>query len=260
MNLWLVSVCFKNMKAKKKNKVIVVMPAYNAAKTLEEAYREIPRKFVDEILLVDDCSEDNTAEISRRLGIKTIVHKKNKGYGGNQKTCYKNALKDGADIVVMLHPDRQYDPKKIPEIIKPLKEDNADVVYGSRMLVRGMAKKGGMPLWKRIGNFLLTVYMNMMIGSDLTDSATGYIAYSRKVLESIPFEHNDDGFCFDEEAIIQCASKKFRIAEVPIPTRYDIYSSSIGLKKAIKYGLTLFFKVMQYKIHQLRIIRFKQFE
>lgn len=251
---------FRGMEHKKKKKVIVVMPAYNAAKTLEETYREIPKKFVDEILLVDDCSNDNTVEISKRLGIKTILHKKNTGYGGNQKTCYKNALKDGADIIAMLHPDCQYDPKKIPDMIKPIQEGRADVVYGSRMLVRGMAKKGGMPLWKRVGNFLLTTYFNIMIGSDLTDSATGYIAYSRKVLESIPFKYNHDGFCFDEEAIIQCTSKKFRMVEVAIPTRYDKYSSSIGLKKAIKYGLTLFYKALQYKIHQFRIMRFKQFE
>jgi len=248
------------MKNKKKKKVIVVMPAYNAAKILEKTYSDIPKKFVDGIILVDDCSKDDTVEISKRLGIKTIVHKKNKGYGGNQKTCYKNALKDGAEIIIMLHPDYQYDPKKIPEIIKPIQQDKADVVYGSRMLVRYMAKKGGMPLWKRTGNFLLTAYMNLMIGTDLTDSATGYIAYSKKVLESIPFEYNDDGFCFDEEAIIQCANRKFRMVEVPIPTRYDDFSSSIDLKKSIKYGITLLFKIMQYKLHQFRIIRFKQFE
>ena len=246
---------------KKKEKVIVIMPAYNAAKTLKKTYDDIPKKYADEIILVDDCSIDNTVEIAKKIGIdKVIRHDKNKGYGANQKTCYQTALKDGADIIVMIHPDYQYDPRKLPEIIKPIQEGRADVVYGSRMLIRGMAKKGGMPLWKRAGNFLLTAYMNVMIGSELTDSATGYIAYSKKVLESIPFEYNDDGFCFDEEAIIQCADRKFSMAEVPIPTRYETDSSSISLKKSIKYCATLLFEIAKYKLHQFGIMRFKQFK
>jgi glycosyltransferase involved in cell wall biosynthesis len=224
-------------------KVIIVMPAYNAAKTLEKTYNAIPKKSYDDIILVDDCSRDNTIEVAEKLKLNVIVHKKNKGYGANQKTCYMAALKKGADIIVLLHPDFQYDPALVPEMTKPIKDGNADVVYGSRMLVRGMAKKGGMRLWRRAGNFLLTVYMNMMIGTELTDSATGYIAYSRKVLEAIPFMQNDDGFCFDEEVIIQCAKRKFRMTEIPIPTRYGEESSSISFKKAIMYGMSLFFKI-----------------
>ncbi len=244
-----------------KLKVVVVMPAYNAAKTLEKTYKDIPRKYVDRIILVDDGSQDKTVEIANKLDIdKVIVHKANRGYGANQKTCYKNALRDNADIIVMLHPDYQYDPKKIPEMVKPIKKGEADVVYGSRMLVRGMAKNGGMPLWKRAGNFLLTSYFNVMMGTNLTDSATGYIAYSKKVLETISFECNDDGFCFDEEAIIQCQHNKFKMIEVPIPTLYGKDSSTIGLKKSIKYGVTLLFKIMQYKLHKFSIIRYKQFE
>lgn len=241
-------------------KVFVVMPAYFAEKTLEKTYREIPAGSCDKVLVVDDGSTDKTVEVAEKLGLQVIRHEQNRGYGGNQKTCYTNALKDGADIVVMLHPDYQYDPKKLPDVVKPLLEDEADVVYGSRMLLRGLAKKGGMPLWKRAGNFFLTAYFNIMVGTDMTDTATGYIAYSRKVLETIPFTLNHNGFCFDEEAIIQCAAHGFRMVEVPIPTRYEQDSSSIGFKKAVKYGLTLFYKVWQYKMTQYKLWKFKQFE
>ena len=234
----------------KKKKVIVVMPAYYAEQTLKKTYNDIPKKYVDDIILVDDASKDRTAEISRKLGITTIVHKKNKGYGANQKTCYKAALKRGADIVVLLHPDYQYDPKKIPEMIKILQDDKADVVYGSRMLAKGGAKKGGMPLYKRIGNFFLTSFMNLSLGTRFTDAATGYIAYSRKVLESIPFTNFSNGFTFDEEAIIQCAAKKFRIKEIPIPTRYETESSSISLSRSIEYGWNIFREIIKYKLHK----------
>lgn len=244
---------------KKKQKVIVVMPAYNAAKTIEKTYKAIPKGSYDSIIVVDDCSRDNTVEIAKKIGLRVIVHEKNKGYGANQKTCYTAALKEGADIVVLLHPDFQYDPTLVPEMVKPIKENRADVVYGSRMLMRGMAIKGGMPFWKRVGNFLLTAYMNLMLGIRLTDSATGYIAYSRKVLESIPFMHNHDGFCFDEEAMIQCAKRRFRMVEIPIPTRYKDDSSSIGFKKAVKYGITLFLEIFFYKLQQLHFLKLKKF-
>ncbi len=240
-------------------KVIVVMPAYNAEKTLEKTYRELPPGSYDDVLVVDDFSKDKTVEVAKKLGLKVIQHEKNKGYGANQKTCYTEALKMKADVVAMVHPDYQYDPKMLPEITKPLLDGRADVVYGSRMLVRGMAKKGGMPLWKRLGNFFLTAYFNIVVGTEMTDGATGYIAYSRKVLETIPFMLNHDGFCFDEEAAIQCAAHGFRQVEVAIPTRYEEDSSSIGLKKAIKYGLTLFYKVLQYKLTKWKIINLKQF-
>jgi glycosyltransferase involved in cell wall biosynthesis len=238
-------------------KTIIVMPAYNASKTLEKTFKDIPMKYVDDIILVDDYSIDNTAEISKKLGIKTICHKVNKGYGGNQKTCYREALKMGADIIVMLHPDYQYDPKKIPEMIKPIKEGKADIVYGSRMLPKDGAKEGGMPLYKRIGNKLLTFIFNLMLGTNLTDVPTGYIAYSRKVLETIPFLRSLDGFTFDEEVIIQCVDKKFRMTEIPIPTRYEKDSSSISFKKSVKYGSSLSLSLIKYKLHQIGLIRFK---
>ncbi len=237
----------------KKEKITVIMPAYKAEKTLEETYSEIPKGSVDEVILVDDYGKDKTAEIARKLGIITIVHEKNKGYGGNQKTCYKEALKRGAGIIVMLHPDHQYDATKLPELIKPLIEGKADVVYGSRMLSKKGAEEGKMPAYKQFGNRMLTSYYNIMLGTHFTDAATGYIAYSRKVLETAPFEMNSDGYTFDEEMIIQCVANKFRIIEVPIPTRYETESHSISFKKAIGYGGKLFLKALRYKLHQLGI-------
>ncbi len=241
---------------KRKLKVIVVMPAYNAEKTVEDTYRDIPKEYIDEVILVDDCSKDNTVEIAKKLGLKVIVHEKNKGYGANQKTCYIKALKDKADIIVLLHPDYQYDPKKIPELIKPIQEDKADVVYGSRMLVRGMAKKGEMPWWKRLGNRALTLYFKLFLKIKITDAATGYIAYSRNVLETIPFTRNSNGMTFDEGAMIQVVSKNFRITEIPIPTKYEDASSSTSFPTCVKYGLNLFWKIIRYKLHKHRIIKY----
>ncbi len=234
--------------AERKLKVIVVMPAYFAEKTLEKTYKDIPKKYVDGIILVDDGSTDKTVKIAKKLNLKVIVHEKNRGYGANQKTCYIAALKDKADIIVLLHPDYQYDPKKILELIKPIQEDKADVVYGSRMLIKGNAKKGGMPWWKRLGCRALTLYFKLFLEIKITDAATGYIAYSRKVLETIPFMRNSNGMTFDEESMIQIVSKKFRITEIPIPTRYEDASSSTSFPTCVKYGLTLFWKIIRYKI------------
>jgi len=241
---------------KKNSKVIVVMPAYNAAKTLVKTYNAIPKQYVDEIILVDDCSKDDTVKIAKKLSLSIIVHGRNKGYGANQKTCYKSALQKGAGIIVLLHPDYQYDPKKIPEIIRPIKDGKADVVYGSRMLIPGSSKKGGMPWWKRIGNKLLTIYFNLFLGIKITDAATGYIAYSRKVLESIPFNKNSDGFTFDEQAMIQVVSKNFRTAEIPIPTRYAADSSSTTFPTCVKYGMSLLWNVIRYKLHKYGIKKY----
>ncbi len=242
----------------KGKKVTVVMPAYKAESTLEETFREIPKGHVDEVILVDDYGKDRTAEIARKLGIITIVHEKNRGYGGNQKTCYREALKRGAEIVVMLHPDHQYDPEKLPDLIRPIINNEADVVYGSRMLSRKGAEEGKMPPYKQMGNRMLTFYYNLMLCTRFTDAATGYIAYSRKVLEKNRFELNSDGYTFDEEMIIQCVANKFRLKEVPIPTRYEKESHSISFRKSVSYGATLFFKVLRYKLHQLGI-RSRQF-
>ena len=244
---------------KEKKKIIIVMPAYNAEKTVEKTFYAIPEGSYDEIILVNDCSKDNTSEVAKKLGIRVIEHETNKGYGGNQKTCYTEALKSGADVIIMLHPDFQYDPTLVPTISKPIIENVADIVYGSRMLLRNSALEGGMPLWKRFGNFVLTAFMNLMLGTKLTDAATGYIAYSRKVLETIPFLENDDGFCFDEEAIIQCANKKFRMAEIPIPSRYEDDSSSIEFKKSVRYGATLFYETLLYRLQKIGLINLKKF-
>tara|TARA_Y100000310_G_C20661890_1_gene805255 strand:- start:1004 stop:1738 length:735 start_codon:yes stop_codon:yes gene_type:complete len=241
-------------------KVIVVMPAYYAEKTLEKTYNDIPHDLIDEIILVDDCSKDRTAEISRKLGITTIIHEKNIGYGGNQKTCFKAALKNNADIIIMVHPDYQYDPKKIPEILKIFENNEADVVYGSRLLLKGDAKKGGMPLYKRVGNFFLTTYMNFMLGTNFSDAATGYIAYKKEVLEKIPFLRNDDGFTFDEEAIIQCSYFNFRMKEFSVSTRYDLESSSISFMKGVKYGTSLFSKIARSKLHKCGVVKYHLLE
>ena len=238
------------MKDKKKKKVIVVMPAYNAEQTLKKTYDEIPKEYVDEIILVDDCSKDKTVEISRKLGIKTIVHEKNKGYGGNQKTCYQNALKDGADIIIMLHPDYQYDPKAIPRILKMFYDDKADVVYGSRTYDKTNALKGRMPVWKIFGNWLLSTLTNLVCGTKLTDVPTGYITYKKQVLETIPFLRNSDGWTFDEEAIIQASASGFRLQEIPILTRYEKDSSSMKFGSSVSYGWSLFKSLLFFKLHK----------
>ena len=242
--------------AAKKKKVTVVMPAYNAEKTLLKTYNDIPKGSADEIILTDDVSRDKTVEIAKKLGLIVVQHSKNKGYGGNQKTCYTEALKRGADIIVMLHPDYQFDPKSIPDLVAPLIEERADIVYGSRMMEKGSAKRGGMPFYKRLGNKMLTMYFNVMLGTRLTDAATGLIAYSRKSLETIPFMKNADGFTFDEEAIIQAKYFGMRMVEVPIPTRYEKDSSTISLRKSINYGLKLFWRVIRYKLHKWGIVKF----
>ena len=182
----------------REQKVIVVMPAYNAAQTLEKTYHDLPQEVVDKVILVDDVSHDETVEIARRLGLKVVVHIQNKGYGGNQKTCYIEALKDGADIVVMLHPDYQYDSTLVPELIQPVKEGRADLVLGSRLLSGGTLE-GGMPLYKYISNRFLTIVENLVLGQRLSECHTGFRAYSRRLLETIPFLLNSDQFVFDTE-------------------------------------------------------------
>jgi glycosyltransferase involved in cell wall biosynthesis len=184
-------------------KVIVIMPAYNAARTLERTYRDLPPNVVDHVILVDDVSQDETVEIARRLGLQVVVHIQNKGYGGNQKTCYVEALKAGADIVVMLHPDYQYDSRLVPDLIRPIVEDRADLVLGSRLLARGGARAGGMPLWKYISNRFLTIVENATLGLRLSELHTGFRAYRRSVLETIPFLLDSDNFVFDTRATLR---------------------------------------------------------
>jgi glycosyltransferase involved in cell wall biosynthesis len=229
--------------------VVVVMPAYNAAETLEQTYHDIPRDAVDKIILVDDVSHDETVEVARQLGLDTIIHLQNKGYGGNQKTCYLEALKGGADIVVMLHPDNQYDSTLIPELIAPIVRGEADIVLGSRFLGRD-PREGGMPQWKVVVNRFLTVVENLATGLRLSECHTGFRAYSRRFLETIPFLLNSDKFLFDTQVIYQAVAFGFRIAEISVPARYFREASSVGLRAGIPYGLGTLWTTVQYVAHK----------
>jgi glycosyltransferase involved in cell wall biosynthesis len=218
-----------------KKRVVVVMPAYNAAKTLERTYHDLPAGIVDRVILVDDVSRDETVEIARQLGLKVVIHVQNRGYGGNQKTCYLEALKDGADVVVMLHPDYQYDSRRVPALIEPVLRGEADLVLGSRLLDGG-ALAGGMPLYKFISNRFLTIVENLAFGQNLSECHTGFRAYSRRLLTTIPFVLNSDKFVFDTEVIAQAVAFGFRIAEVAVPTRYFKEASSVNFSDGIVYG------------------------
>jgi SAM-dependent methyltransferase len=242
---------------KRSMKVFVVLPAYNAASTLKRTLADIPSG-VDEIILVDDASSDNTAELARSLGLKVFVHQKNTGYGGNQKTCYKNALNLGADIVVMLHPDYQYDPTAITVLIEPILSGRADAVFGSRMM-KGGALEGGMPLWKHNANILLTALENVVLGIYLTEYHSGFRAYSAKYLEGVNFQANSNGFVFDTEIIVQGVVKYMKFEEVPIKTRYFDEASSIKLWPSIVYGLNILKTLFKFILYRCGL-RFKQFD
>jgi glycosyltransferase involved in cell wall biosynthesis len=242
----------------RQKKVIVVMPAYNAEKTLERTLNDIPRDWVDEIILVDDHSRDRTVEIARRLGLRVFVHEKNKGYGGNQKTCYREALDLGGDIMVMVHPDHQYDPTVIPHLITPLLNDECDAVFGSRML-GGQPLEGGMPKWKYLGNIFLTALENAAFYMYLTEYHSGLRAYSRRYLETVRFDLNSDDFVFDSEIIAQGVTHKMRIREIPIMTRYFEEASKIGFLRSVVYGLAIIKTLVKFKLHKKGIIRSAQF-
>ncbi|MCM8771264.1 MAG: glycosyltransferase family 2 protein [Candidatus Omnitrophica bacterium] len=240
-------------------KTIVVLPAYNAAKTLELTLKDIPKDIVDDIILVDDASTDNTVEVAKKLGLKVFVHSKNKGYGANQKTCYQKALENGAEIVVMVHPDYQYDPTIIPELIKPIERGEADAVFGSRMM-KGGALEGGMPLWKHNANILLTALENVVFSTYLTEYHSGFRAYSAKYLNSVNFMLNSDGFVFDTEIIVQGLLHYLKIEEIPIRTRYFDEASSIKFIPSVVYGLGILKTIIKYILHKKGIVHFKQFE
>lgn len=216
-------------------KVVVVMPAYNAAQTLRQTYEEIPQDIVDELVLVDDASHDHTAAISRELGINTIMHEQNKGYGGNQKTCYRTAVDLGADIVIMLHPDYQYTPKLITAMASLMAEGLFDCVLGSRILGVG-ARKGGMPLYKYISNRVLTLLQNLIIGYKLSEYHTGYRGFTKEILEKLPLTDNSDNFIFDNQMLAQIIYAGYRIGEITCPTLYMDNSSSINFKNSTIYG------------------------
>jgi len=234
------------------------MPAYNAEKTLEKTVADIPREWVDEIILTDDASQDRTVEIAQRLGLKVFVHEKNLGYGGNQKTCYREALKAGADIVVMVHPDHQYDPRVIPELITPLLNEECDAVFGSRMLGGG-ALEGGMPKWKFLANLFLTALENAAFWIYLTEYHSGFRAYSRHYLEKVKFEKNSNDFVFDTEIIAQGVIHGLKIKEIPIRTRYFPEASQIGFWRSTLYGLAIIKTIIKFKLHVWGLWRQDQF-
>lgn len=229
------------------------MPAYNAATTLRATVADIPPGAVDEIILVDDASRDETVAIATELGLTVIRHERNKGYGGNQKTCYDEALRRGADIVVMIHPDYQYDSRLVPYVIGFIRDGVCDMVLGSRVRTRRETIESGMPVWKYISNRFLTLVENMVLGLNLSELHTGYRAYSRRVLETIPFHRNDDNFVFDSQVIAQVARFGFRIGEVPVPCRYMEEASSVNLRQGIVYGLGTLGVLVRYVLHALGV-------
>jgi glycosyltransferase involved in cell wall biosynthesis len=242
-----------------KPKVVVVMPAYNAAKTLHMTYAALPHDLVDQVILVDDASSDETARIARELGLELFVHDRNYGYGANQKTCYREALRAGADIVVMVHPDYQYDPTLLPEIIRPIQAGQADVVLGSRLLGHSPMLQG-MPWWKYYANRFLTILENLAFGLKLSEYHTGYRAFRREVLESVNLEMNSDSFIFDQEILAQIVNLNMRIAEVPVPTRYFAQASSASFVQSSVYGVSILWLLARYSLHRTGMLHQRQFE
>jgi glycosyltransferase involved in cell wall biosynthesis len=240
--------------------IVVVMPARNAARTLERTVSGIPKDWVDEIILVDDKSTDNTVDVARDLPINVIWHPHNVGYGGNQKTCYLQALQRDADIVVMLHPDGQYEPTLIPQMVTPILLGEADLVLGSRLAEPGMARAGGMPLYKYLANRALTAVENRLLGTNLSEMHTGYRAYSRRLLLHVPFLRNALDFSFDSEMLMQSIHLGFRVAEVPARTRYFDDASSISLRPSVVYGVKTLWAGARLVLHRNGILRSRKFE
>jgi glycosyltransferase involved in cell wall biosynthesis len=239
-------------------KIVVVMPAYNAEKTLHLTLDEIPSDVVDEVILVDDRSEDGTQQLAQSLGVKTILHESNRGYGGNQKTCYAAALAEGADVVVMVHPDYQYTPRLVTAMAAMITSGEFDAVLGSRILGRG-ALKGGMPLYKYVANRVLTFAENILIGYKLSEYHTGFRAWSRQLLESLPLEENSDDFVFDNEMLVQARYFGFRIGEISCPTRYFAAASSIGFRRSVVYGIGVLRTALKYRMHVWGLMKFPIF-
>jgi glycosyltransferase involved in cell wall biosynthesis len=244
---------------KDERRVVVVMPAFNAARTLEMTYKELPHDRVSLVILVDDGSSDQTIEIARRLNLRIFMHKQNYGYGANQKTCYAEALKAKADIVVMVHPDYQYDPTLLPDLIRPIEEGKADVVLGSRLMGKSPMKQG-MPWWKYVSNRFLTGLENWVFGLKLSEYHTGYRAYKSTVLENVNLMMNSDKFVFDQEIIAQIVDSGYRIDEVPVPTRYFREASSASFVNSCIYGLSILAVLMRYVLHRWGWIPQRQFQ
>jgi glycosyltransferase involved in cell wall biosynthesis len=239
--------------------IFIVLPAYNAEKTLMRTLNEIPLDFRRNIILVDDASKDNTVGVARRAGLTVIVHERNLGYGGNQKTCYTESLKRGADIVVMLHPDHQYDAEVIPDLVQPILDGEADAVFGSRML-GGRTLEGGMPSWKYVANVLLTAFANIVFRRYLTEIHSGFRAYSRKYLETVRFMENSNDFIFDTEIIAQGMMCKLNFQEVPIITRYFPEASSINFRRSIVYGFGIVIVLVKFWLHRSGLLHNQKFE
>jgi glycosyltransferase involved in cell wall biosynthesis len=240
-------------------RVVVVMPAYNAGRTLRMTYEELPKDTVNLVILVDDGSTDATLEIARQLGLQIFVHNRNYGYGANQKTCYTEALRAGAEIVVMVHPDYQYDPRLVPDIITPIIEGEADVVLGSRIKT-GSALQGGMPWWKYVANRVLTALENRAFGLHLSEYHTGYRAFRREVLETVNFTTNSDGFVFDQEIIAQVVAARFRIAEIGVPTRYFPEASAASFTASVVYGLRILAMLFWFTLSKWGLRRSRRFD
>jgi glycosyltransferase involved in cell wall biosynthesis len=241
-------------------KIVVVMPAYNAEKTLKITYDEVPLDIVDEVILVDDKSSDNTSQLARELGIhKVICHPQNRGYGGNQKTCYKEALRSGADIVIMLHPDYQYTPKLIEAMVYPIANGIFPVMLGSRTLGKG-ALRGGMPIYKYIANRLLTFIQNLLMNQKIAEYHTGYRAFSREILEMLPLEENSDDFVFDNQMLAQIAYAGYTIGEITCPTKYFKEASSINFRRSVVYGLGVLKTSFTFFLNKLGLIKSRIFD
>jgi glycosyltransferase involved in cell wall biosynthesis len=239
-------------------KLVVVMPAYNAERTLRQTFAELPREYVDEVILVDDASGDRTAAVARDLGIRTIIHTENRGYGANQKTCYAEALRLGADIVVMVHPDYQYSPKLVTAMASMIVSGHYDVVLGSRILGGG-ALRGGMPRYKYISNRFLTLVENLVLGVKLSEYHTGYRAFTRQVLETVPLGEDSDDFVFDNQMLVQAVYFGFRIGEISCPTKYFPEASSINFRRSIRYGLGVLGATFAFALQRMGIVRLPMF-
>ena len=243
------------MKIEKSHRVVVIMPAYNAAATLERTVNDIPEGCVDQIILVDDCSKDDTAEVAKKLGLTVAKHEANVGYGGNQKTCYRLALEAKADIVVMIHPDYQYDSRVTPVAVEILRLGICDCVLGSRIRTRREALAGGMPVYKYIANRFLTLIENVSLGQNLGDFHTGFRAYRREVLETIPWEKNSNDFVFDSQFLAQAVHFGFKLGDIPVPARYFDEASSINFQRSTRYGFLTLWVLVLFWMNRLGIRR-----
>jgi glycosyltransferase involved in cell wall biosynthesis len=239
-------------------RVVLVLPAYNAARTLRRTIAEVPLEVVDHVILVDDASHDETVSIARELGLSTHVHAANRGYGANQKTCYRLALEAGADIVVMLHPDYQYSPRLVQALTAMVASGHFDIALGSRIISRG-ALAGGMPLWKYVSNRLLTLIENVLLGQKLSEYHTGFRAFSRRVLETLPYQENSDDFVFDNQILVQAVYWGYSIGEISCPARYFAEASSINFRRSLRYGCGVLLTAIAYRLQRWRLASFRLF-